>query len=118
MHYQYRATLIKVVDGDTIDVKVDLGFHIFQEMRLRLADINTPELRSADPAQRLVANQARDFVQRMFDLYGHEMIISTDKDRTEKYGRYLATVHLPGRIGDESLNQLLLENGLASPYKG
>jgi micrococcal nuclease len=112
--YEYRATLLNVVDGDTIDVQISLGLDIFHQTRLRLADINAPELHAADPAVRAKAKAARQFLIDNLPIGAGSLTIDTVKDRTEKYGRYLAHI----RVGDaaETINQQLVDKGLAVPF--
>ena len=85
--YEYRATVVKVVDADTIDVDTDLGFGIKFRQRLRFFGINAWETRGPERTKGLVA---KAFVQ---EKIGDKIItIRTEKDKTGKYGRYLATI--------------------------
>jgi endonuclease YncB( thermonuclease family) len=88
--HEYSATVISVYDGDTITVCVDLGFHISQTMSVRLARINSPEVRGASSAEGL---KARDFLRSVLPV-GKKVTLVTHKDGREKYGRYLADVYL------------------------
>ncbi len=112
--YQYRAEVVYVVDGDTIDVAVDLGFKHTQEMRLRLAGIDTWELRGEERAKGLVA---KEYVLETFANMDPEdyVVIRTKKDKQGKYGRYIATVLIMGRDDTEllNLNDALVEEGHA-----
>ncbi len=111
--YQYKARLDRVVDGDTIDVIIDLGFRITTHQRLRLAGINTPEIyrvsRGSEEYRR--GKEAREFVERRLAENNNEMTIETHK--TGKYGRYIAVVRLAD--SEVSLNQELVQAGLAEP---
>lgn len=109
MLYEYRATVIKVVDGDTIDVRADLGFDVHVSMRLRLAGIDAPERNTE--AGKMAALWLSDRLPA-----GMEIIIRTQKDRREKFGRYLAEV-MTG-AGEVTLNEMMVANGLAKPYGG
>lgn len=102
--YEYQAKIVRVVDGDTVDVLVDLGFHISIEMKLRLYGINTPELKEE------AGKTARDYLFNR--LYNKTVTIKTYKDRQEKYGRYLSTVLLDG----ENINEDLVDKGYAKRY--
>ena len=106
--YNYKATVKKIVDGDTIDVVIDLGFKIYAEHRLRLARINTPELKAKDESVRASAIKAKEFVSNL--LLNKEVIITTSK--TDIYGRYLAEVVVDGK----NVSDMLLENNLAVLY--
>ena len=105
--YDYQARILKVVDGDTCDVIVDLGFRIFIEQRVRLFGVNAPEMSSTDSARGIAA---RDWLVAELPL-GSSVIIRTAKPR-DKYGRWLATVF----VSDANINERLLASGLAEPY--
>lgn len=89
--YEYRAKLIKVVDGDTVDLDVDLGFDVHvNPMRFRLTGINAPEKNSKVVAERMAAAAATVALEAL--LKDGPLLVKTLKDSQEKYGRYLATV--------------------------
>ena len=103
--------ILNVVDGDTLDVEIDLGFSIKVKQRLRLSRINTPELRSSDPDLKAKALLAKNFLN---DSLVDKSNICLYTIKTEKYGRYLAEVYLKEVDGSlTSINDLLLDNGLA-----
>jgi len=113
--YFYVAKCVKVVDGDTIDIIWDLGAGIQLKgsaARLRLYGINTPEIRGDEREKGLVSKQfVKDYIE------GKHIIIRTHKDRTGKYGRYLAEVFYEDETGMfHSLNDLLIQQGLAEKY--
>jgi micrococcal nuclease len=105
--YNYKAHIKDVYDGDTVTAVVDLGFLHYQEMKLRLLGIDTPELRGPEKKQGIVV---RDILREM--ILDKEVEISTRKDKQGKYGRYLATIHLD----DLNINKWLLDNGHAKEY--
>ncbi|NCO36835.1 MAG: hypothetical protein AUJ92_18175 [Armatimonadetes bacterium CG2_30_59_28] len=109
--FYYGAEVLRVVDGDTIDVRVDLGFRIYREMRVRLYGLDTPETFGVkkDSAEYASGKKAAEYLSER--LKGKEIILRTHKDLTEKYGRYLATVYAEGR----DVNQELIEKGYARP---
>lgn len=115
--YTYSAKVLNVVDGDTVDLEVDLGFSIKREDRFRLYGIDTPEIRAKDHVEKAAGLAAK---ARLKDLIeGKDVIINTIKDKTDKYGRYLAVI----TIEDESqltinINEKLVEEGLAKSYFG
>jgi len=109
--YTYRAKVNRVVDGDTFDVTIDLGFGAFLKQRLRLARVDTPEVRGEERPEGL---KAKEFVELWFGKWDGEIIVKTTKERG-KYGRYIAEVASPE---DENLSDLLLAEGLAEEYKG
>jgi micrococcal nuclease len=110
--WEYRARIDKVVDGDTIDVALDLGLDVGVRTRLRLAAINAPET-STEPGR-----LARDYVVgwvRSHQVSGGWFTVRTAKDRREKYGRYLATVTAPDGA---DLGADLVAAGHALPWDG
>lgn len=108
--YTYKVSkVIKVYDGDTITVLIDLGFYIHVEKVLRLNRIDAPEIRGADKAAGI---RARNFLEQVLEE-ADEIIVETIKDKKGKYGRYLAEIYADG----VNVNDLLVEVGLAKPYK-
>jgi micrococcal nuclease len=105
--YTYQATVLDVIDGDTIRCDVDLGLDVAIKMTVRLLGVNTPELSGPDRDRAL---KAKAFVKEA--VQGNLVVIKTVKDRKEKYGRYLAEVF----VGERSVNQDLLAHGLAVTY--
>jgi micrococcal nuclease len=110
--YEYKAALIRVVDGDTVDLRVDLGFSIYKEDRFRLAGINTPELHAKDPAERERAQQAKAKLEAL--LQAPTLVVKTRKDSQEKFGRYLATI----LVGELDVVAELIRLGHGVPYEG
>lgn len=109
--YEYRAIVTKVYDGDTITVDIDLGFDVWLKNRsIRLSKIDTPEIRGEEREEGI---KVRDIVRNIIPV-GSEVLLKTDKDKTGKYGRYIAEIWKPGELN--SLNEWLLSNGYAEPY--
>lgn len=109
--YVYRLKAVaKVVDGDTVDLDLDLGFSITLRQRVRLYGIDAPELRSKDPIEKAKGQESQAFVVQWFQQPGPVLVRTT---KEEKYGRMLADCH---REGAPSLCTELLERGLARPY--
>lgn len=106
--YNYKAKIIDVYDGDTVTAMVDLGFLHFQEMKLRLYGIDTPELRGEEREQGIIV---RDILREM--VSGKEVTIRSYKDKQGKYGRYLANIILEDGL---EVNQWLVDNGHAKEY--
>lgn len=111
--WEYKADLLEVVDGDTIDVRINLGFHIFLDQRVRLAGINCPETRTKDKAEKILGFLAKNELIKL--LTGKELILKTEKEHSdEKFGRMLAVVWVDG----VNVNNYLVENNFAVNYAG
>lgn len=108
INYRYKTLCTNVVDGDTIDCTVDLGFQMSMKGRFRLARINTPEINSPDEKIRVKGQESRQFV--VDNLLNKNFEVMSIK--VEKYGRYLAEVY----IGELNLNDELIRLGLATKY--
>lgn len=102
--FTYAAHIDKVVDGDTVDVSIDLGFHIWHKVRLRLNGLDTPEHGT------IFGDSVKAFV--ISHLEGTDVVVTTWKP--DKYGRILAEVFIKG----ESFNKVLLDRGYAKVYDG
>jgi micrococcal nuclease len=115
--YEYNIKKVtKVVDGDTIDVDIDLGFNISYSQRVRLAGIDTPESRTKDAREKALGLEVKNKVKSAIDS-AKTVIIKTElPDSTEKYGRILGWVYLDGAA--KSLNEQLIDEGYAWGYMG
>ena len=111
-HYKIKK-ITKVIDGDTIDVDIDLGFGITISHRVRLKDIDAPETRTKDFKEKAEGLAAKEWVKKELSREG-EWIIETTKE--DKYGRILGTLYL---VGDPvTINERMLNEGIAEPYSG
>jgi micrococcal nuclease len=108
--YHYKAKLLKVVDGDTVRLEIDLGFTIRWVSNCRLHGINTPELNSTDLALRARALEARQYV---IDTLPTEVLVKSV--RLDKYGRPLVEIYF-GEGWFRCLNKELLDKQLASTF--
>jgi micrococcal nuclease len=116
MFEYYVKKVTKVVDGDTIDVDIDLGFDISFSSRVRLAGIDTPESRTADKAEKALGLEAKAYLKHAIDS-AKSVVIKTEKmDSSEKYGRILGWVYLDGDT--ESINDKMINDGHAWGYMG
>jgi micrococcal nuclease len=116
MFEYYVKKVNKVVDGDTIDVEIDLGFDISFSSRVRLAGIDTPESRTTDKAEKALGLEAKAYVKAQIDS-AKTVVIKTEKmDSSEKYGRILGWVFLDN--SSVSLNQKMIDDGYAWGYLG
>jgi micrococcal nuclease len=115
--YEYRVKkVLKIVDGDTIDVDIDLGFSISYTQRVRLAGIDTPESRTKDAREKVLGLEVKEKLKKSIDA-AKDVVIKTEKpDSSEKYGRILGWVYLDGAA--KSINEQLIEEGYAWGYMG
>tara|TARA_B100000519_G_scaffold88697_1_gene76892 strand:+ start:2176 stop:2568 length:393 start_codon:yes stop_codon:yes gene_type:complete len=112
--YEYAVKEIKkVVDGDTVDIVIDLGFSLTKKERVRLAGIDTPESRTKNLEEKELGLDAKDFLERRLnDSIGYNLKVKTEKDG--KYGRMLGWFI----IGEINLNKEMVERGYAWKYDG
>jgi len=115
--YEYFVKEVKnVVDGDTIDVVIDLGFDILFASRVRLAGIDTPESRTTDKAEKALGLEAKEYLKKHLKD-AKSVVIRTEKmDSSEKYGRILGWVYVNGE--SESVNNKMINDGYAWGYLG
>jgi micrococcal nuclease len=110
--YEYKATVTKVVDGDTLVLNIDLGFGItYNNQKVRLARINTAETNTES------GKTVKDILTKL--LLNKVVTIKTTKDSKDKYGRYLAEVYLINelsRVDQVNINDYLLTNNYAVKY--
>jgi len=115
--YEYRVKKVTgVVDGDTIDVELDLGFNISYSQRVRLAGIDTPESRTTDKKEKALGLESK---QRLKDVLSKAqvIVIRTElPDSSEKYGRILGWIFIDG--AEQSVNEALVADGYAWGYLG
>lgn len=108
----YHAHLDKVVDGDTLDLTVDLGFSVSISLRFRLLDFNAPEIRTLDLDEKERGLATKAEVEYLFSLHDNQCYIATWLKKG-KYGRYLAHIYLEPSL-EQSLSEYLIANNLAS----
>jgi len=116
MFEYYVKKVTKVVDGDTIDVEIDLGFDISFSSRVRLAGIDTPESRTTDKMEKALGLEAKAYLKSQIES-AKTVVIKTEKmDSSEKYGRILGWLFLDG--SNISMNEKMIEDGHAWGYLG
>jgi micrococcal nuclease len=115
--YEYRVKkVLKVVDGDTIDVDIDLGFDISFTSRVRLAGIDTPESRTTDKMEKALGLEVKKKLGELI-ASASTIVIKTERpDSSEKYGRILGWLYLDG--AELSVNEALIAGGYAWGYMG
>ena len=115
--YQYYVRKVEnVVDGDTIDVLIDLGFDILFSSRVRLAGIDTPESRTKDLKEKVLGLESKEYLKKALKD-AKSVVIKTEKmDSSEKYGRILGWIY----VNDDtvSLNDMMINDGYAWGYLG
>ena len=113
--YCYRATVLRVVDGDTIDVMLDLGFSVSLKERIRFYGINAPESRTRDADEKVRGLAAKAFVILWTEAHADENTIRTRIDKRGKFGRILGEIINAAGV---CLNDLMIEQGHAVAYFG
>jgi micrococcal nuclease len=115
--YEYYVRKVEgVVDGDTIDVLIDLGFDILFASRVRLAGIDTPESRTKDLKEKALGLESKEYLKKALKD-AKSVVIKTEKmDSSEKYGRILGWIY----VNDDtvSLNDMMINDGYAWGYLG
>jgi|TARA_A100000171_G_scaffold46029_1_gene50392 micrococcal nuclease len=112
--YEYSCTVKRVVDGDTVDVILDLGFDIFHKCRVRLYGIDTPESRTRNLDEKARGKMAGSFLKKSVEE-GEKVVIQTKlKDSKGKYGRVLGEVV----VDNKNINKLMIKKNLAVAYFG
>ena len=119
--YVYRAKILRVIDGDTVDIDLDLGFGIvYAKQRVRLLGIDTPESRTRDLTEKFYGNLAKDFLKSLLQV-GETYNLQTTLDKG-KFGRILGDFLVDDDVKVEtpevSVNQLMLDNHHAVKYRG
>ena len=110
--YEYNCKLDRVIDGDTVDVDIDLGFnHWIHGERIRLFGIDTPESRTSDKVEKRYGLLAKEFVQSFFE---ENKTLTLQTKKKDKYGRYLGVI----KSEEISLNAELVSANMAVPYTG
>ena len=111
--YEYTITqIIKVVDGDTIDVMFDVGCSIFRKERVRLLGIDSPETRTTNEIEKKLGIESKEFVEKWLNSQNKLVAITTKDD---KYGRILAKIYGTNKI---CLNEDMVSKGFAWYYDG
>ena len=115
--YIYRIKSVhKVVDGDTIDADIDLGFDISLTKRIRLAGIDTPESRTTDAYEKKLGLEVKDWLKHRLE-FAKDILIKTElPDSTEKYGRIIGHLYINGEV--TSINNQMIDEGYAWEYDG
>jgi|TARA_B100000035_G_scaffold52148_1_gene40700 micrococcal nuclease len=111
--YEYKCDITRVVDGDTVDAEIDLGFDIIFKSRIRLYGIDTPESRTSNKDEKARGKLAAKFLSDSI-LHADNIVVQTKLDKKGKFGRVLGVIV----ADDVDLNQALVDNYHAVPYTG
>ena len=119
-NYIYRCKITRVVDGDTVDAEIDLGFQIIHRARIRLSGIDTPESRTRNKKEKALGLASKARIKELIAMAKtgkrgrKEIYLETSKDGKGKFGRILGTLW----VDDFNVNQRLMDEGHARPYHG
>ena len=118
--YEYACKIIRVIDGDTADVDIDLGFGVWlKKQRVRFYGMDTPESRTSDATEKIYGNAAKAFVKSYLPV-GSDQTLITHKDAVGKYGRILGQFKCYDSEADAwiILNELMIQKHHAVAYHG
>jgi micrococcal nuclease len=112
--YTYKAKLVRVINGDTLDIEIDLGFDLSIKQRLKLYGVDTPDSRSTDLE---IRQKGLDVKQRVIEVLTKEFTVTTILNKRGKYGRILGKIYVVDEKDNKvCINELLVEEGHASRY--
>lgn len=114
MYTYFVKSVDRVVDGDTIDISIDLGFDLTKKERVRLAGIDTPEKRTKDQKEKEMGYQATEFLE-MHLMEAKKLTVKTEKEG--KFGRMLGWLY-KSETDTTSINQIMIDKGYAWAYDG
>tara|TARA_R100000329_G_C7574423_1_gene203389 strand:- start:372 stop:791 length:420 start_codon:yes stop_codon:yes gene_type:complete len=110
--YEYNCEVKRIVDGDTVDVVIDLGFDIHYSSRVRLYGIDTPESRTRNKDEKVRGLMSKKYLTDA--LSKGQVVIKTHKDKKGKFGRVLGEMY----VADKNINLMMVDDHLAVKYKG
>jgi len=112
--HHYNCELKRIIDGDTVELIIDLGFNIKIETDLRLEGIDTPEVNSSNGLEQEAAYRSEVFLGQLIEK--EELIVRTKKN--DMYGRYIGTLFIKGQHELVNVNNFMLNHGLGRKYDG
>jgi len=116
--HEYRCKVVKIIDGDTVDVDIDLGFGVWmRKQRIRMYGIDTPESRTRDLEEKKYGLAAKEFLTGMLDD-PKGIILKTHKDGKGKFGRILGEMWRTSDFADQSINDYMIDKHHAVAYYG
>ena len=110
--YEYNCEVTRIVDGDTVDVIIDLGFDISYKSRVRLYGIDTPESRTRNKDEKVRGLMSKQYL--VDELSKGQVVIKTYKDKKGKFGRVLGEMY----VADRNINLMMVDDYMAVKYKG
>ena len=111
--YEYKAGLVRVLDGDTVVLSVDLGFNVGVQEHFRLSNINAPELHGHDPDTKAAALESKKYLEGL--LAAGPLTIRSERRTQEKFGRYLVRIVNGAGV---AVNEEMVKAGHAKTYEG
>jgi len=115
--FEYKCKLLRVVDGDTIDIDIDLGFGVWlRKQRIRMYGIDSPESRTRDLEEKKYGLASKKYLKKMCS--DNDLLIRTKKDGKGKFGRILGEMWRTTDYTDKSINQYCIDNYHAVAYYG
>ena len=114
--YEYSAQVLRVVDGDTVDVLIDCGFSTFKKERVRLYGIDAPESRTRDKEEKIKGLAAKERLDELITNTEGNVVIKTELDKKGKFGRILGVIW--DKAKKKNFNNMLVSEGHAVEYKG
>ena len=113
--WRYEASLLRVIDGDTVDAMIDLGFSTHRKVRIRFYGINTPETRTRDAEEKKAGKKATARLVELLQASDNSFILKSHG--VGKFGRCLGELFTE-ELGEVSVNQTLIDEGLGEAYFG
>lgn len=113
--YEYNIKITRVIDGDTVDGMIDLGFHTHTSKRVRFVGINAPETRTRDKAEKEKGIIAKNWLKQLVEENDEFIIVSHG---TGKFGRVLGELYVVKGDRKQSVNKMMLNAGLVVEYHG
>ena len=113
--WRYDASLLRVIDGDTVDAMIDLGFSTHRKVRIRFYGINTPETRTKDAEEKKAGKKATARLVELLEADGNDFVVQSHG--IGKFGRCLGELFTES-LGEVSINQTLIDEGHGVAYFG
>ena len=116
--FEYRVKITRVVDGDTVDAELDLGFNIKYKERIRLMGIDTPESRTRNKVEKKLGLKSKARLKELISEHKGNIILTTAKEGKGKFGRILGSLVISDNGVEANLNDIMIAEGHAREYFG